>query len=108
MLRYTNEHKGIAVTKKAYSERGFAHWEPTDTSYGAQVRIYESSAALSPHIWMRIDQPSPEDNPMGGNLKEASAVAHMTLDQAREIRDTLIEAIDFMDERFEVDDDEGS
>lgn len=37
------------------SERGFKHYEPIASTYGDQVRVYESSAADSPHLWVALD-----------------------------------------------------
>lgn len=78
--------------------RGFARWEPTDTSYGATVEIYESGAASGPYIWLYVNQPAPE-YPIGG-LPQVEATAHMSLDQAKEIHAKLGAAIEFMSTRF--------
>jgi hypothetical protein len=72
--------------KENVSERGFVHLDPVRTDYGADVRIYESSAAMAPHIWLAVDQPPPKN---GGEMAEAHAHAHMSLPQAEEIHAQL-------------------
>lgn len=34
------------------SDRGFDHLPPIEGAYGGQVRVYESSSAEGPHIWL--------------------------------------------------------
>jgi len=80
-----------------FNQRGFADWQPVKTDYGALVEVAESSAALEPYLWLRINQPAPE---YPGQLEEAAISAHCTLEQAEAIRDQLTEAIDFMKQRF--------
>lgn len=82
-----------------FSERGFAQYEPTETSYGAFVSVYESSSAMEPKLWLKIEQPEPE---YPGQLEAAEAYAHMTLEQAKEIHNKLGTAIDFMEESERV------
>jgi len=90
---------------EAFDQRGFALWEPVKTDYGADVKVKESSAAEGPHLWLEIKQPPPEYE---GALKEARAVAHCTLEQAKEIRDRLDAAIRFSEERWgDPDPDDG-
>ncbi len=60
-----------------YSQRGFYHWDFTETSYGHKVFVYESSAASAPHMWLRIVQDS-------GDI-----AAHLDVDQARTVRDQI-------------------
>lgn len=69
------------------TDRGFKHWEPTITSYNTEVRIYESLAAMGPHIWMALTQ-----NPYS-NLEPSETHAHMSLEEAIEIHSKLGAAI---------------
>lgn len=34
------------------TDRGFRHAEPTAGTYNDSVRVYESSAAMGPHVWI--------------------------------------------------------
>lgn len=63
--------------KSTESDRGFKHLEEIVCSYGSGVRVYESSAASQPYIWLRVEQ-----GKHGSSLGEATAVAHLTLEQA--------------------------
>ena len=65
--------------------REFIHLNPVKTDYGSFVKIYESSAAEEPHIWLRITQPPAHP----GALPEAEAVAHMSMEQAQAIHAQL-------------------
>ncbi len=69
------------------SNRGFDHYPPIDTDYGALVRVYESSAAEAPHCWLSIEEPDDLNHP---NMEEThTATAHCSLEQAKMIRDQL-------------------
>jgi len=68
------------------SARGFEHYGSTETAYRNTVSVYESSAASGPHLWLSIDD---------------DATAHMTLEQAKEIRDRLDFAIRRAGERWD-------
>jgi hypothetical protein len=68
------------------SERGFIHGDDIPSAYGGYIKVYESSAASAPHIWVRTVCPS--------NLNDLTstpieAVAHLTLDDAARLRDQL-------------------
>lgn len=67
-----------------FSPRGFALYGSTETTYGDTVRVYESSSAEGPHVWLAVD-PREEGK---------SAHAHLSLEQAEAIRDQLSRAID--------------
>lgn len=66
------------------SERGFKQMEPFTCTYGSHVRVYESSSAESPHIWVNIDA-----SPWHTEAKEGEGVAHLSLEQAALLRDQL-------------------
>lgn len=38
------------------SDRGFDAYPPIPSEYGGEVRVYESSAASGPHIWLRATE----------------------------------------------------
>jgi hypothetical protein len=55
--------------------------EPINPNRGGEVRVYESSAADGPHIWLNVKEPA---DPVLGE-----AHAHLTLEQAKLLRDQL-------------------
>jgi len=55
------------------TDRGFTIYDQFDDRYGHSVRIQESSLATEPCVWIF---------PLGG-------AAHLTLDQAKRVRDAL-------------------
>lgn len=71
-----SDHLGYQV-----STRGFKHYAAIPADGSQTVRIYESSAESEPYLWMAV----------GGT--KAHSYAHLTLDQARTVRDTLDAAI---------------
>lgn len=75
------------------SDRGFRHYEPTPTSYGHEVRIYESSAAMEPHLWLSVELTPENARDAGSNIEPGRQAAHMTLDQAEEVYNKLGAAI---------------
>lgn len=60
-----------------FSKRGFKHMPELHCDYGSEVRVYESSAAVSPFIWLDVKH------------RSGSGTAHMTLDDAARLRDQL-------------------
>ena len=66
------------------SDRGFKQFEPVETQYAHVVRVYESSAAMQPCLWLAIDL----DEPKNG-LEAVSAHAHCSMEQAIKIRDRI-------------------
>jgi hypothetical protein len=79
------------MTSFGVTDRGLRHYDPIPTDYGHEVRIYESSSAEAPHLWLSVEL-TPEGGQHG--LLPQEATAHLTLDQARAIRDALDAAID--------------
>jgi hypothetical protein len=63
-------------TTPAYevSERGFVHWSPVPTTYGHEVKVYESGAATDPPcMWLSIEK------------DDDALCAHLTHEQVREV-----------------------
>lgn len=60
---------GINVT-----DRGFRHLPPIETSYGAIVRTYESSAADRPFVWLVTWD--------GGDIPDDEHQIHLTTEEA--------------------------
>lgn len=69
------------------TDRGFKHYKPIATHYGHVVRVYESSKAFSPCLWLSVDGSEAITDP------KEQVKAHMTLAQAERLRDTLDAAI---------------
>ncbi len=68
------------------TDRGFKGFDSVPSTHGGGVRVYESSAADAPHIWLAAE--SPEDlNRPGGLLRHTSA--HLRLEDAVRLRDQL-------------------
>jgi len=61
------------------SDRGFRHAEPISSEYGGEIRVYESSAADGPHLWVRTKCPEDLNKPDGPQIE---AVAHLALHDA--------------------------
>lgn len=73
-----NDH--LTVTT---SDRGFDRLPPIPSAYGGEVRVYESSAAMGPHIWLAAADPA---NPNGN--RELFTV-HLTAENAWKLADQL-------------------
>jgi hypothetical protein len=60
------------------SDRGFLHMPALNDSYGANaVRVFESSSAIGPHLWLRVRD--------GGD----TPVAHLTAEQAWQLKEQI-------------------
>lgn len=68
-----------------YSSRGFKQMEPIMTDYGHEVRVFESSNAKGPCIWLAIERST--TSPTMDDTEPRSA--HLTLEDAKLIRDQL-------------------
>jgi hypothetical protein len=74
------------------SDRGFTSLPALPSTYGGEVRAYESSSAEGPHIWLNVS--CPEDlNNRSGVMKEA--VAHMTAEDAKRLGEQLLYLVEF-------------
>lgn len=80
------------------SNRGFRHFEAIQTD-GQEIRVYESSRADSPHLWLSVTGEAflrEATRPCAGcehGVATASVSAHMTIEQAGLVRDVLDAAI---------------
>lgn len=59
--------------------------EPITCAYGSEVKVYESSAASGPHIWLNVQT----DVGALTQQKPGEGTAHLTLEQAELLRDQL-------------------
>lgn|GEM_PF-4122640 len=67
------------------TERGFTGYAQLEDSYGADVRVQDSSAAEAAHVWIFIE---------GGQVGDNDGSAHLNEDQARQVRDALTAFLD--------------
>ena len=74
-----------AVSEPMYSSRGFKYLDPTPSTYGGHVAVYESSAASGPHLWVAVKQ----DREARLDGRDTEATAHLTLEAATRLRDQL-------------------
>lgn len=68
------------------TDRGFDHLPSIPSTYGGKVRVFESSAALGPHIWLNVTCPADLNQPDGPSVE---AVAHLTAEHAWQLADQL-------------------
>jgi hypothetical protein len=70
----SDDHLEVTTT-----DRSFDHMPPIPSEYGGEVRVYESSVASGPHIWLNAVAPSNLNDP-GGFVSEAAI--HLTVENA--------------------------
>jgi hypothetical protein len=78
------------------SERGFEQYGAVETDHGHRLRVYESSAARGPHVWLNVCL---ADEHRG--IKPEEATAHLSLFHAMELRGLLDDYIEGVPERWE-------
>ena len=44
-----------APSEDTFTQRGFRHTLPVKGTYGGKVKVYESSAASEPHVWVAAE-----------------------------------------------------
>jgi hypothetical protein len=72
------------------SDRGFSHLPPIIGTYGGTVRVYESSAASGPHIWLAVN----EDASSRLDKTATEAHSHLTIEAAGHLADQIRWLID--------------
>lgn len=72
---------------KVFSDRGFARLPKIPSEYGGDVSVYESSAAMGPHVWLTATAPADLNEPDGATVE---APLHLTADNARRLGEQLI------------------
>lgn len=73
------------------NERGFEQYGDIETAYGHVIRVYESSAASGPHVWVSTVQT--EETGARCGMEPEEATAHLNLVQAMRLRARLDEFI---------------
>ena len=66
------------------SDRGFISMPAIVGAYAGEVTVYESSAAESPHIWLRVDER------FDRSAEPKDATAHLTMESARQLAEQLL------------------
>lgn len=79
------EHLTPSVT-----DRGFQHLPPITGAYGGTVRVYESSAASGPHLWLAVT----EDGSARLDGETTEAHSHLTVEAAGHLADQIRWLID--------------
>lgn len=72
------------------TDRGFAHLPPIPSEYGGDVRVSESSAAMAPHVWLRVECPANLNEPDGPTVE---GVAHLTVENAARLAEQVFTVI---------------
>jgi hypothetical protein len=79
--------KGRRFKKDA---RGFKEFGQVTCSYGSTIRVKESSAAMSPRVWLFVDEdPSIMTKPELGKV-----AAHLTFQQVRKLIRALEDSLE--------------
>lgn len=76
-----SEHLQIST-----SDRGFDRLPAIPSEYGGEVRVYESSAAMGPHIWLAAEAPVDLNHPEG--LTHEVPV-HLTVENALKLAEQI-------------------
>lgn len=77
----TPEHLEATTT-----DRGFDHLPSIRSEYGGEVRVYESSAASGPHVWLTATSPVDMNRPDGPMVE---ARMHLTAENAWNLAEQL-------------------
>jgi len=81
------------MTEFTTTDRGFRWYDDIHTDYGHVVRVYESSAAREPCLWLLVKLTEEGRATAQTNIEPEAAMAHLTIEQAERVRDTLDAAI---------------
>lgn len=68
------------------SNRGFQQMPPLESLYGGEVRVYESSLATQPAIWLRAWAPANLNEPNGPKVE---VPIHLSAEDAWKLADQL-------------------
>lgn len=86
-IPFTPAPEPSSVTvNRGFSARGFKHYEPIETDYGDVVKVYESSAAGDPHLWLAIDATRRTPPPSGDSPE---LTAHLDVEGTKRLIATL-------------------
>lgn len=68
------------------SDRGFGRLPAIPSEYGGEVRVYESSAAVGPHIWLAAEAPVNLNEPDGPTH---AVPIHLTVENALKLAEQI-------------------
>lgn len=90
------ERQKITHPQFEVSDRGFVHWTPVEDTYGHEVKVYESSAAEEPCMWLSVDGPvhlnapaKPAAGVSHGVSPDGHASAHLNFSQVLQVYDRM-------------------
>lgn len=69
------------------SDRGFSSLPAIPDTYGGEARVYESSAASAPHLWLAVTQPANYNAPGG---PKTSASLHYLIEDAVKLAEQIL------------------
>lgn len=77
--------------KHTTTDRGFKHLEPIEGDYGGHVKVYESSSAEQPKLWLQIAEPNDINAWCAGDQSGGThdATIHLTADNAWQLKEQL-------------------
>lgn len=89
------------VVERTASKRGFTQYEPVDCGYGGILRVFESSSAFDPSLWLGVRAAADDPNQVAiarangqpYQLETAEETFLLRAWQARLLRDTLDAAL---------------
>ena len=84
----TNDSKHL---KTETSERGFDRLPGIPGTYGGHARVYESSAASGPHLWLHVEMPADLNKPQGPTVE---ATLHLKAEDAVKFSEQLQYLVD--------------
>lgn len=79
----TNDSKHLTAVR---SNRGFDSLPGIPGAYGGEARVYESSAASGPHLWLHVEVPADLNEPAGPTVE---ATLHLTAEDAVKLSEQL-------------------
>lgn len=82
----SNVDPASAVDRARLSVRGFDRLPPIPSEYGGEVSVYESSAALGPHVWLKAVAPVDLNDPDGPTRE---VPIHLTAENAWRLAEQL-------------------
>lgn len=68
------------------TERGFDHMPELPGIYGGTVKVYESSSAMQPCVWLSATVPANRDKPDGASFE---TTVHLSAEDAWKLADQL-------------------
>lgn len=90
-----SDTKATEIGEVTYSERGFKFLPALEDDRGTRIEVYESSAAATPHVWLRLAGTWLQLKDGGVSIKKVEDV-DLTAHLSFELVDTLIEQLSWI------------